>query len=91
MSKPPADELAAFVDAHPTTAVAELLGLLSGRCDTLPMLDRDVLCAYLQRVAECDGLPEPLRAIASQLYREWDLETVSASAAAMLSLGGLLH
>ncbi len=83
-------ELGRFVDEHPTTLVADLLGALSesavdGTCN------RDIVTAYLLRVADCEGIPEPIRAIARQLYKEWDLESVSASAVAMLSLGNLLH
>ncbi len=91
MSKAKADELAAFVDTHPATAVLELLDLISARGRSTGSIDKDVFCAYLQRVAECEGLPEPLRAIADQLYREGAVESVSASAAAVLSLSALLH
>ena len=91
MSKPDTDALAVFVDTHPTTVVVELLDLLSARGDLASVVDKDVFCAYLQRVAECEALPDSLRSIAWQIYREWDFESVSASAAAMLSLSSLMH
>jgi hypothetical protein len=89
MSKKAAVDLGPFVDEHPTTAVADLLGILSD--DSAVAGNRDVLTAYLLRVADCEGVPEPIRTMARQLYNEWDLEVVSASAVALLSLGNLLH
>ena len=89
MSKKAAVDLGPFVDEHPTTAVADLLGILSD--DSAVSGNRDVLTAYLLRVADCEGVPESIRTMARQLYNEWDLEVVSASAVALLSLGNLLH
>lgn len=89
MSKKAAMDLGPFVDEHPTTAVADLLGILSD--DSAVAGNRDVLTAYLLRVADCEGVPESIRTMARQLYNEWDLEVVSASAVALLSLGNLLH
>ncbi len=90
MTKKATVELGSFVDEHPITVVADLLGVLSdstrdGECD------RDVITAYLLRVADCDGVPDPIRSVARQLYNEWDLKVVSVSAVALLSLGSLLH
>lgn len=89
MSKKAAVELGPFVDEHPTTAVADLLGILSD--GTAGAGNRDVVTAYLLRVADCEGVPDSIRILARQLYNEWHLEVVSASAVALLSLGNLLH
>jgi hypothetical protein len=91
MTKTAAVDLGPFVNEHPTTAVADLLGLLSDSAVMEGACSRDVLTAYLLRVADCEGVPEPIRSMARQLYLEWDLEAVSASAVALLSLGNLLH
>ncbi len=91
MGKESTVDLGPFVDDHPTTAVVELLGIMADRDALLDAIDKDVVSAYLLRVANCDGVPESIRSIARQLYKEWDLDAVSASAAVLLSLGGLLH
>lgn len=91
MSKQATPELGSFVDEHPTTAVADLLGIINDSAALEGACNRDVITAYLLRVADCEGVPEPIRTMARQLYNEWDLETVSASAVALLSLGSLLH
>ena len=90
MTKKAVLELGPFVDQHPTTAVADLLGIINSA--TLEgAANRDVVTAYLLRVADCEGVPDSIRTVARQLYNEWDLEVVSASAVALLSLGSLLH
>jgi hypothetical protein len=91
MSDESATELGPFVDEHPTTAVADLLGFLSQSADMEAESRRDIVTAYLLRIADCEGMPESIRTLARQLYREWDMEAVSASAVALLSLGNLLH
>ena len=91
MTKKATVELGPFVDEHPTTAVADLLGVLSDSATLEGACSRDIVTAYLLRVADCEGVPEPIRSMARQLYNEWDLEVVSASAVALLSLGNLLH
>lgn len=91
MTKIATVELGSFVDGHPTTAVADLLGIMSRSATLEGACNRDVLTAYLLRVADCDGVPEPIRSMARQLYNEWDLDVVSTSAVALLSLGNLLH
>ena len=91
MSKQAPAELGTFVDQHPTTAVADLLGIINDSATLEGACNRDVITAYLLRVADCEGVPEPIRTVARQLYNEWDLEVVSASAVALLSLGNLLH
>jgi hypothetical protein len=91
MSDKSATELGPFVDEHPTTAVADLLGFLSQSADMEAESRRDIITAYLLRIADCEGMPESIRSLARQLYHEWDMEVVSASAVALLSLGNLLH
>ena len=91
MSKKALPELGSFVDQHPTTAVADLLGIMNDSATLEGASNRDVVTAYLLRVADCEGVPESIRTVARQLYNEWDLEVVSASAVALLSLGNLLH
>lgn len=88
MSKKAALELGPFVDQHPATAVADLLGVIG---NSATVCDRDVVTAYLLRVADTEGVPEPIRSLARQLYNEWSLEAVSSSAVALMSLGNLLH
>ena len=91
MSKNAPPELGTFVDQHPTTAVADLLGIINDSDALEGACSRDIITAYLLKVADCEGVPEPIRALARQLYKEWDLEVVSTSAVALLSLGNLLH
>lgn len=91
MTKKAALEVSSFVDQHPTTAVADLLGIMSDSATLEGACNRDVITAYLLRVADTEGVPEPIRSVARQLYNEWDLEAVSASAVALMSLGNLLH
>ena len=91
MSKPAADELAAFVDLHPTMAVAELLSLMTGCCHTPHGADRDVVCAYLQRLVSCDALPDALRTIANELYREWHVDAINPRCQTEPSSGGWMH
>ncbi len=91
MTNKAALELGPFVDEHPTTAVADLLGIINNSATLEGACNRDVITAYLLRVADCEGVPESIRSLARQLYNEWDLEVVSASAVALLSLGNLLH
>ena len=91
MTEKATPELGSFVDQHPTTAVADLLGIMNDSATLEGAGNRDIATAYLLRVADCEGVPEPIRTIARQLYHEWDLEVVSASAVALLSLGNLLH
>jgi hypothetical protein len=91
MSKQVPPELAAFVDQHPTTAVADLLGIINDSATLEGACNRDIVTAYLLRVADCEGVPDSIRSLARQLYNEWDLEAVSTSAVALLSLGNLLH
>lgn len=91
MTKNAALDLGQFVDHHPTTAVADLLGIMNDSATLEGAGNRDIVTAYLLRVADCEGVPDPIRVMARQLYREWDLEAVSASAVALLSLGNLLH
>jgi hypothetical protein len=91
MTKKAALEVGSFVDQHPTTAVADLLGIMNDSA-VLPVdANRDLVTAYLLRLSDCEGVPESIRSIARQLYREWDLDVVSASAVTLLSLGNLLH
>jgi hypothetical protein len=90
MTKKASLEVGSFVDQHPTTAVADLLGIMNdGAMETAET--RDLVVAYLLRLSDCEGVPDSIRCLARQLYREWDLEAVSASAVALLSLGNLLH
>jgi hypothetical protein len=91
MSKQAPPELGAFVDEHPTTAVADLLGIISDSGALEGACHRDIVTAYLLKVADCEGVPESIRSLARQIYNEWDLEVVSTSAVAILSLGNLLH
>ena len=91
MTKKAALELGSFVDHHPTTAVADLLGIMNDSATLEGASNRDIVTAYLLRVADTEGVPEPIRSVARQLYNEWDLEVMSASAVALLSLGNLLH
>jgi hypothetical protein len=91
MTKKAALELASFVDQHPTTAVADLLGIMNDSAALSSVANRDVVTAYLLRLADCEGVPDSIRSIARQLYQEWDLEAVSASAVTLMSLGSLLH
>jgi hypothetical protein len=91
MSKQAPPDLGTFVDQHPTTTVADLLGIINDSATLEGGCNRDIVTAYLLRVADCEGVPESIRSLARQLYNEWDLEVVSASAVALLSLGNLLH
>lgn len=91
MTKKATVELGSFLDEHPITVVADLLGVLSDSAHLEGECNRDVITAYLLRVADCDGVPDPIRSVARQLYNEWDLKVVSVSAVALLSLGSLLH
>lgn len=91
MTKKAEMELGAFVDLHPTTAVADLLGIMSESAALDGAGNRDVVTAYLLRVADCEGVPDPIRSVARQLYNEWDMEAVNASAVALMSLGNLIH
>ena len=91
MTKKAELELGAFVDQHPTTAVADLLGIMNEGASLEGADNRDVVTAYLLRVADCEGVPDPIRSVARQLYNEWDIEAVSASAVALMSLGNLIH
>lgn len=91
MNDKPATELGTFIDEHPTTAVADLLGFISQSADMEAESRRDIITAYLLRIADCEGMPDSIRTLARQLYQEWDVEVVSASAVALLSLGNLLH
>ena len=91
MTKKATVELGSFLDEHPITVVADLLGVLSDSATLEGECNRDVITAYLLRVADCDGVPDPIRSVARQLYNEWDLKVVSVSAVALLSLGSLLH
>jgi len=91
MTKKAELELGIFVDQHPTTAVADLLGIMNESATLEGAGNRDVVTAYLLRVADCEGVPEPIRSVARQLYNEWDMEAVSASAVAIMSLGNLIH
>ena len=90
MSKKAALEVGSFVDQHPTTAVADLLGIMNDVGQTNEG-NRDLVTAYLLRLSDCEGVPESIRSVARQLYHEWDLDVVSASAVSLLSLGNLLH
>jgi len=91
MTKKAALDVGSFVDQHPTTAVADLLGIMNDGAVLAVDGNRDVVTAYLLRLSDCEGVPESIRSIARQLYREWDLDAVSASAVTLLSLGNLLH
>jgi hypothetical protein len=91
MTKKAALEVGSFVDQHPTTAVADLLGIMNDSAVLPADANRDLVTAYLLRLSDCEGVPESIRSIARQLYREWDLDVVSASAVTLLSLGNLLH
>ena len=91
MSKKAALEVGSFVDQHPTTAVADLLGIMNDSASLEGACNRDVITAYLLKLSDCEGVPDSIRSVARQLYQEWDLEAVSASAVALLSLGNLLH
>lgn len=91
MTKKATLDVGSFVDQHPTTAVADLLGFMNQSADLDGAGNRDVVTAYLLNLSDCEGVPESIRSIARQLYQEWDLETVSASAVSLLSLGSLLH
>ena len=91
MTKKAALDLCSFVDQHPTTAVVDLLGIMNDSATLEGAGNRDMVTAYLLRVADTEGVPDPIRSVARQLYQEWDLEVVSASAVALLSLGNLLH
>ncbi|MGE0798394.1 MAG: hypothetical protein AB7G13_04300 [Lautropia sp.] len=89
MSKKAVETITPFVEEHPSTLIADLLQLLSQRGSA--GIDEAIVSAYLLRVANCDGVPDPIRTIAMQIYKDWDLEAVSASASAILTLGGMLH
>jgi hypothetical protein len=91
MTKKAALDVGSFVDQHPTTAVADFLGIMNDGTDLAADGNRDVITAYLLKLSDCEGVPESIRSIARQLYHEWDLEVVSASAVSILSLGSLLH
>ena len=91
MTKKATVELGSFLDEHPITVVADLLGVLSDSATLEGECNRDIITAYLLRVADCDGVPDPIRSVARELYHEWDLKVVSVSAVALLSLGSLLH
>jgi hypothetical protein len=91
MTKKAALEVGSFVDQHPTTAVADLLGIMNDSAAMGGLDNRDLVTAYLLRLSDCEEVPESIRSLARQLYQEWDLEVVSASAVSLLSLGSLLH
>jgi hypothetical protein len=90
MTKKAALEVGSFVDQHPTTAVADLLGIMNN-VGSADHGNRDLITAYLLKLSDCEGVPDSIRSVARELYHEWDLEVVSASAVSLLSLGNLLH
>ena len=69
MTKKAALDVASFVDQHPTTAVADLLGIMNDSAALSSVANRDVVTAYLLRLADCEGVPDPIRSIARPIAR----------------------